>query len=110
MEKDESNAEVAALEVEMRTAGKEREAKAQADEKENEGMAAEVAADFGEQSKEAMEMLQQLAMANRMKTIFRGLRVFINREVPLRPIYFTLLCGGCGEVGWERGASAGKSA
>jgi pescadillo protein len=110
MEKDETAAEVAALEVEMREAGKEREAATQEADKENEGMAAEVAAEFGEQSKEAVEMQQQLAMANRMKTVFRGLRVFINREVPLRPIYFTLLCGGCGEVGWERGASAGKSA
>merc|ERR1719482_2451454 len=104
MEKDESSAEVAALEVEMRVAGKEREAKAQQDEKENEGMAAEVAADFGEQSKEAVEMQQQLAMKNRMKTVFKGLRVFVNREVPLRQIYFTLLCGGATEVGWERGA------
>jgi len=109
MEKDESSAEVAALEVEMRAAGKEREAKAQEDEKENEGMAAEVAADFGEQSKEALEMQQQLALANRMKSVFRGLRIFINREVPLRPIYFVLLCGGATEVGWERGATAGGS-
>merc|ERR1711896_106 len=58
---------------------------------------------------EAVEMQQQLAMANRMKTVFKGLRLFINREVPLRPIYFTLLCGGANEVGWERGATAGGS-
>jgi pescadillo protein len=109
MEKDETSAEVAALEVEMREAGKDREAKLQEDEKANEGMAADVAADFGEQSKEAIEMQQQLAMASRMKTVFRGLRVFINREVPLRPVYFALLCGGCTEVGWERGAAAGGS-
>jgi len=109
MEKDESSAEVAALEVEMRDAGKEMAAKVQQDEKENEGMAADVAKDFGEQSKEAVEMANQLEMANRMKKVFRGLRVFVNREVPLRPIYFTLLCGGATEVGWERGATAGGS-
>lgn len=44
-----------------------------------------------------------------MKTVFKGLRVFVNREVPLRPIYFCLLCGGATEVGWERGATAGGS-
>jgi pescadillo protein len=109
MEKDESSAEVAALEVEMRDAGKEISEKVQQEENENEGMAAEVAADFGEQSKEAMEMKHQLEMANRMKKVFKGLRVFINREVPLRPIYFTLLCGGASDVGWERGATAGGS-
>lgn len=109
MEKDESSAEVAALEVEMRDAGKEMAAKVQQDEKDNEGMAADVAKDFGEQSKEAVEMANQLEMANRMKKVFRGLRVFVNREVPLRPIYFTLLCGGATEVGWERGATAGGS-
>merc|ERR1719199_1276166 len=43
------------------------------------------------------------------KKVFKGLRVFVNREVPLRPIYFTLLCGGATEVGWERGATAGGS-
>jgi len=109
MEKDESSAEVAALEVEMREAGLNRAAKSEQDEKENEGMAAEVAADFGDQSKEAVEMQAQLAQANRMKTVFKGLRVFVNREVPLRPLYFTLLCGGATEVGWERGATAGGS-
>lgn len=109
MEKDESSAEVAALEVEMKTAGKEREAKAEQDDKDNEGMVAEVAKDFGEQNKEAVEMQQQLAMANKMKIVFKGLRVFINREVPLRPLYFVLLCGGATDIGWERGATAGGS-
>ncbi|CAK9035075.1 unnamed protein product, partial [Durusdinium trenchii] len=43
-------------------------------------------------------------------TTFRGLKVFVNREVPLRPLYFVLLCGGVAEVGWERGANAGETA
>jgi len=109
MEKDESSAEVAALELEMKEAGKVIDAKQVADEKENEGMAADVAKDFGEQSKEAIEMQAQLEAASRMKKVFKGLRVFVNREVPLRPIYFTLLCGGATDVGWERGATAGGS-
>lgn len=45
-----------------------------------------------------------------MKTVFRGLRIFINREVPLRPVYFTLLSGGAQAVGWERGADIPGSA
>mmetsp|Transcript_27048 Transcript_27048/g.46932 ORF Transcript_27048/g.46932 Transcript_27048/m.46932 type:complete len:630 (-) Transcript_27048:91-1980(-) len=108
-ERDDAGAEVAALEAEMREAGEAREAQNQQDEKDNAGVAADVAADFGEQSKEVLEMQRQLALTNRMKTVFNGLRVFINREVPLRPIYFVLLCGGVTEVGWERGAKAGGS-
>lgn len=109
-ERDDAGAEVAALEAEMREAGEAREAQNEQDEKDNAGVAADVAADFGEQSKEAVEMQRQLALANRMKTVFNGLRVFINREVPLRPAYFVLLCGGVTEVGWERGAKAGGTA
>lgn len=99
-------AEVAALEVEMREAGKAQQAQAQQSEKDDAEVATGVVADFGDQSEEALEMQKKLAEANRMKTAFRGLRVFVNREVPLRPLYFTLLCGGVAEVGWERGASA----
>jgi len=104
--KDSSSAEVAALEVEMREAGKAREAQAQQSEKDDADVATGVVADFGEQSEEAAEMQRQLAAASRMKSTFRGLRIFINREVPLRPVYLVLLCGGVAEVGWERGASA----
>mmetsp|Transcript_601 Transcript_601/g.1242 ORF Transcript_601/g.1242 Transcript_601/m.1242 type:complete len:615 (+) Transcript_601:111-1955(+) len=104
--KDSSSAEVAALEVEMREAGKAREAQAQQSEKDDADVATGVVADFGEQSEEAAEMQRQLAAASRMKSTFRGLRIFINREVPLRPVYLVLLCGGVAEVGWERGVSA----
>jgi pescadillo protein len=108
--KDAASAEIAALEAEMREAGKAREeAEAQA-EKDDAAVAEAVAEDFGQQTEEAAEMQKQLAAAKRMRTTFRGLKVFINREVPLRPTYFTLLCGGAEEVGWERGASAGGKA
>lgn len=108
--KDSASAEVAALEIEMKEAGKAREAQSKKGEEDDAAVAKDVAEDFGDQSEEAKEMRRKLAEANRTKTTFRGLRVFINREVPLRPIYFALLCGGATEVGWERGASAGSSA
>eukprot|EP00440_Ansanella_granifera_P030740 gb/GFBE01033388.1/.p1 GENE.gb/GFBE01033388.1/~~gb/GFBE01033388.1/.p1 ORF type:complete len:602 (+),score=187.01 gb/GFBE01033388.1/:1-1806(+) len=108
--RDSGSAEVAALEAEMREAGKAQQAQAQQSEKDDAEVATGVVADFGDQSEEALEMQKKLAESNRMKTTFRGLKVFINREVPLRPIYFALLCGGVSEVGWERGASAGSTA
>lgn len=105
-----SAADVAALEAEMREAGKAQQAQAQQSEKDDAEIATGVVADFGDQSEEALEMQKKLAESSRMKSTFRGLRVFINREVPLRPTYFALLCGGVTEVGWERGASAGSTA
>ncbi|CAJ1346542.1 unnamed protein product [Effrenium voratum] len=104
-----SSAEVAALEVEMREAGRAQQLQSQQTDKDNAEVATGALADFGDES-EAAEMQQKLAESGRMKTTFRGLRVFINREVPLRPAYFVLLCGGVAEVGWERGAAAGESA
>jgi pescadillo protein len=55
-------------------------------------------------------MKKDAEKANRMKTVFRGMKIFVNREVPLRPVYFTLLCGGAEAVGWERGAEVPGSA
>lgn len=104
--KDGASAEVAALEIEMKEAGMAREAQAKQGEEDDAAIASGVVEDFGDQSEEAVEMKRKLAEASRMKTTFRGLRVFINREVPLRPAYFALLCGGVDEVGWERGATA----
>lgn len=107
--KEKASAEVASLELEMREAGRAREAEAEKGMTADAEVAAGVAQDFGDQSAEAMEMQKQVALASRMKTTFRGLRVFVSREVALRPVYFTLLCGGATAVGWERGTS-GKSA
>lgn len=102
--KERASAEVASLEAEMRDAGKAREAQSAQSEQADAEVVTGVAQDFGEQSEEALEMQRQVALANRMKTTFRGLRVFVSREVALRPIYFTLLSGGATAVGWERGA------
>lgn len=38
---------------------------------------------------------------NRLKTLFKGLKVFLNREVPREPLVFTLRCLGA-EVSWDR--------
>lgn len=103
--KDAMSAEVAALEVEMREAGLAQQTKASDAEKADAEVSAAVAADFGTENEEAVEMQRRLAEQTRMKTTFRQLRLFVNREVPLRPIYFVLLCGGAAEVGWERGSS-----
>jgi len=108
--RDSGSAEVAALEVEMREAGRAREAAAEQNEQADAEISAAVAQDFGAESQEALEMQRRVAEQSRMKSTFRGLRVFVNREVPLKPVYFVLLCGGVAEVGWERGASAGGSA
>jgi len=95
---DEHSAEVAALVAEMKEA-------AQAQEPVSADVTSDVVADFGEQSAEVLEMQRQAVATNRMKIVFRGLRVYINREIPLRPVYFVLLCGGVTSAGWERGSS-----
>merc|ERR1712007_191695 len=101
-DKDNACAEIAALEVETRDS---LPAKQEAEKKKDDtGVAADVAAEFGDQSQEAIEMHKQALEATRMKTVFKGLTVFINREVPLTPTYFTLVCGGATAVGWERGS------
>merc|ERR1712094_61646 len=92
-----------------REAGKAREAAAAQGDQADAEVSKAVAEDFGEGNEEAMEMQRQLAEASRMKTAFRNLKVFINREVPLRPVYFTLLCGGVAECGWERGSGPGTA-
>mmetsp|Transcript_37597 Transcript_37597/g.106192 ORF Transcript_37597/g.106192 Transcript_37597/m.106192 type:complete len:611 (-) Transcript_37597:156-1988(-) len=107
--RDARSAEVAALEVEMREAGKGREEQAQQNEQEDTQIATSVIADFGEQAEEAAEMQRQVVEASRMKATFRGVNAFINREVPLRPLYFTLLCGGVNKVGWERGSHSSSN-
>mmetsp|Transcript_96271 Transcript_96271/g.201143 ORF Transcript_96271/g.201143 Transcript_96271/m.201143 type:complete len:623 (-) Transcript_96271:143-2011(-) len=103
--KEKFSGEVAALEVEMREAGKAQQANKEAGDKVDAEVSAAVAEDFGQENEEAAEMQRRLAEQTRMKSTFRGLKLFINREVPLRPMYFTLLCGGADEVGWERGAT-----
>jgi len=103
-------AEVAALEAEMREAGLAREAQEEKEKKEDAEVSKTMADDFGAETQEALEMRKRAAEQTRMKTTFRGMKAFVNREVPLRPVYFVLLCGGVDEVGWERGATEKRTA
>lgn len=107
--KDSQGAEVAALEAEMREAGKAREAQEKKENEEDTEVCKTMAADFGEETQEAQDLKRRAAEQTRMKTTFRGMKAFVNREVPLRPIYFVLLCGGVDECGWERGSTEKKT-
>jgi pescadillo protein len=102
--KDDASAEVAAIEAEAREAEAARK-DADAQEKESEEVAAGLAEEFGDDSEEAQKMREQMAEVSRKKAVFRNMKVFINREVPFRPLYFSLLCGGAKGVGWERAES-----
>merc|ERR1719191_2503882 len=51
------------------------------------------------------KMREVMAETARKKSVFRNMKVFINREVPFRPLYFSLLCGGAKAVGWDRAES-----
>eukprot|EP00746_Dinoflagellata_sp_MGD_P167045 gnl/MRDRNA2_/MRDRNA2_97361_c0_seq1.p1 gnl/MRDRNA2_/MRDRNA2_97361_c0~~gnl/MRDRNA2_/MRDRNA2_97361_c0_seq1.p1 ORF type:complete len:580 (+),score=172.77 gnl/MRDRNA2_/MRDRNA2_97361_c0_seq1:62-1801(+) len=102
--KDEASAEVAAIQAEAREAEAARK-DADAQEKETEEVAAGLAEEFGDDSEEAQKMREQMAETSRKKAVFRNMKVFINREVPFRPLYFSLLCGGAKAVGWERAES-----
>lgn len=43
-----------------------------------------------------------------MKTLFKGLKVFLNREVPREPLCFTLRCFGA-KVSWDRSLFIGAT-
>jgi len=107
--RDEASAEVAALEAEMREAGLARQAQQELEKQEDEEVSKGMQQDFGAETEEALALQRKQAEQTRMKSTFRGSKVFVNREVPLRPVYFVLLCGGVDEVGWERGAKAGST-
>ncbi|XP_039292560.1 LOW QUALITY PROTEIN: pescadillo homolog [Nilaparvata lugens] len=44
----------------------------------------------------------------KLKTLFKGLKVFVNREVPREPIVFTLRCFGA-EVSWDESLMVGST-
>jgi pescadillo protein len=102
--KDEASAEVAAIHAEAREAEAAQE-NADVLQKESEETAEGLAQEFGQDSEDAQKIREQMAEVSRKKAVFRNLKIFISREVPFRPIYFTLLCGGAKGVGWERAES-----
>jgi pescadillo protein len=44
---------------------------------------------------------QEAEKVKKQKTLFKGLKFFINREVPREPVVFTIRCFG-GEVSWDK--------
>ena len=48
--------------------------------------------------KEAKEEMDKI---KKLKTLFKGLKVFLNREVPREPLVFLLRCFGA-EVSWDK--------
>lgn len=44
----------------------------------------------------------------KLKTLFKGLKVFLNREVPREPLVFILRCFGA-EVSWDKLLFVGAS-
>lgn len=45
---------------------------------------------------------------NRLKTLFKGLKFFINREVPREPLVFIIRCFG-GKVSWDKNCFVGAT-
>jgi pescadillo protein len=46
-------------------------------------------------------MKQEVEKVKGLKTLFKGLKFFLNREVPREPLVFTIRCFG-GEVSWDK--------
>ncbi|XP_059482472.1 pescadillo homolog [Neocloeon triangulifer] len=46
------------------------------------------------------EIREEREKVKRLKTLFKGLKVFVNREVPREPVVFVLRCFGA-EVSWD---------
>lgn len=63
----------------------------------------------GEKDSEQVRKLREEAVSlNKLKNLFKGLKFFINREVPREPLVFILRCFG-GRVSWDRNLFVGAS-
>lgn len=54
------------------------------------------------------EAKQEAEKVKKLKTMFKGLKFFINREVPREPLVFIIRCFG-GEVSWDRNHFVGAT-
>lgn len=54
------------------------------------------------------EARQEAEKVKKLKTLFKGLKFFINREVPREPLVFLIKCFG-GEVSWDKMLFVGAS-
>lgn len=53
------------------------------------------------------EALKEAEKIKKLKVLFKGMKVFINREVPREPLVFIIRCLG-GEVSWDKMLFVGK--
>ncbi|XP_050074172.1 pescadillo homolog [Anopheles maculipalpis] len=54
------------------------------------------------------EIRQEAQSVNKLKTLFKGLKFFLNREVPREPLVFIIRCFG-GKVSWDKTMFAGAT-
>ena len=47
------------------------------------------------------EAKKEIEKVKKLKTLFKGLKIFLNREVPREPLVFIIRCFG-GEVSWDK--------
>lgn len=57
---------------------------------------------------EAARMQKELERTNKLKTLFNGLKIFVNREVPREPVVLCIRALG-GEVSWDKVLFAGAT-
>lgn len=53
-------------------------------------------------------MKKEFEQVAKLKTLFNGLKVFLNREVPREPLVFILRCFGA-EVSWDKTTFVGAT-
>lgn len=54
-----------------------------------------------EDPEQVKEMRKEAESLKNLKTLFKGMKVFLNREVPREPLVFMIRCFG-GEVSWDK--------
>lgn len=64
--------------------------------------------DLEENPESVEEARKEAESLNTLKTLFKGLKFFLNREVPREPLVFIIRCFG-GEVSWEKSLFIGAT-
>ncbi|XP_058462497.1 pescadillo homolog [Malaya genurostris] len=59
-------------------------------------------------SDQARKLREEAVSLTKLKTLFKGLKLFINREVPREPLVFVIRCFG-GRVSWDKNLFVGAS-
>nr|CAI5842604.1 unnamed protein product [Callosobruchus analis] len=54
------------------------------------------------------ELRKEAEKVKKLKTLFKGLKIFLNREVPREPLVFIIRCFG-GEVSWDKDLFIGST-